>query len=150
MVALWSPEANAATATISPINVQDNTLAEDFPDNSSGACDSIFAGMTDNSFARRALLWFDVGAQIPQGAAINSVTLSLAVTRGSNHADSIFSLHRVTTPWGEGTNGCGVRGGGQGEPAEPGSATWNSAEAGVSPWGSPATSTVPWLVAVTV
>jgi spore coat protein A len=136
MVALWSPEVNAATATINPLNIEDNTLAEDFPDNSSGACDSIFAGTTDNNFARRALLWFDVGAQIPPGATINDITLSMAVTRGSNHADSIFSLHRVITPWGEGTNGCGVRGGGQGEPAVNGSATWNSAEAGVTPWGN--------------
>jgi spore coat protein A len=135
-LAPWAPEANAATATISPLNIQDNTLAEDFPDNSSGACDSIFAGTTDNNFARRALLWFDVGNQLPAGSTINSVTLSMTVTRGGNHVDSIFSLHRVTRPWGEGTNGCGVRGGGQGEPANAGSATWNSAETGVTSWSS--------------
>jgi len=113
LVALWGATAFAATANITPS--MDNTVAEDFPDNSSGACDSLFSGKTDNNFARRALMWFDVGAQIPPGSTIESVTLSMAVTRGSNHPDSTFTLHRVTTPWGEGTNGCGARGGGQGE-----------------------------------
>jgi len=136
VVLLWAPELHAATATINPLNIADNTLAEELPDNSSGTCDSIFAGTTDLDFARRALMWFDVGAQIPPGSTIDNVTLSMAVTRGSNHIDAIFSLHRVTTPWGEGTNGCGVRGGGQGEPAVTGSATWNDAEASVTSWGS--------------
>jgi spore coat protein A len=136
VAALLAPELHAATATISPLNIEDNTLAEDFPNNSSGACDSIFAGNSDIGFPRRALVRFDVTAQIPPGSTINSVTLSMAVTRGSNHVDSTFTLHRVTTPWGEGTNGCGVRGGGQGEPAVAGSATWNDAQAGVSAWST--------------
>ena len=42
---LWTPAASSAIATIEADNIQDNTVAEgDFPDNSSGACDSIFAG----------------------------------------------------------------------------------------------------------
>ena len=31
LVALWAPEVNAATATINPLNIEDNTLAEEFP-----------------------------------------------------------------------------------------------------------------------
>jgi len=117
--------AFAATATIEPS--ADNTLAQDFPDNSSGACDSIFAGNTDNGigFARRALLRFDLSS-IPPGSVINSVTLSMAVTRGSNHVDSTFTLHPVTSAWVEGTAGCGTRGGGQGEPTAGGGTTWNT------------------------
>jgi spore coat protein A len=134
-VTLWAPLAHAATATVNPS--QDTTMAADFPDNSSGACDSLFAGNTDNSAARRALLRFDVGAQIPAGSIINSVTLSMAVTRGSNHADATMTLHLVTTPWGEGTDGCGTRGGGQGDPAVNGAATWNSAMHNQTAWGSP-------------
>jgi len=128
--------ANAATTTITPS--ADNTMAQESPNNSSGACDSFFAGNTDNGvgFARRALLRFDLSS-IPPGSIINSVTLGMTVTRGSNHVDSTFSLHRVTRSWGEGTNGCGVRGGGQGEPAVAGSATWNDALAGTTAWGSP-------------
>jgi len=125
----------AATVTINPS--QDNTLAADFPDNSSGACDSIFVGATDNTSPRRSLLQFDIGSKVPAGSIINSVTLSMTVTRGGNHAAEVVDLHRVTTAWGEGTNGCGTRGGGQGEPAVTGAATWNSAMHNQVVWGSP-------------
>ncbi len=131
----WAPVVHAATAIINPS--QDNTMAADFPGNSSGACGSIFAGNTDNSFARRALMRFDVGAQIPAGSTINSVTLAMTVTRGGNHAGATMTLHRVTTAWGEGTNGCGIKGGGQGEPAVNGAATWNSAMHNQTLWGAP-------------
>jgi hypothetical protein len=80
---------------------------------------------------------FDIAAVIPSGSTINSVSLSMVVTRGGNHPDAIMSLHPVLTLWGEGTNGCGVRGGGQGEPAVAGAATWNDAEAGISAWATP-------------
>ena len=110
---LMSTSAGSAIATIEAEDIQDNTVAEDFPDNSSGACDSIFAGNTDNGFARRALLRFDVGEQIPPGSVINSVTLTLSITRGGNNADSTMTLHPINAAWVEGTEGCGTRGGGQ-------------------------------------
>ncbi|MGD8874616.1 MAG: DNRLRE domain-containing protein, partial [Gammaproteobacteria bacterium] len=138
LLAFGSTTAWSATATLFPS--QDNTLAEELPDNSSGACDSIFSGLTDNGAgtARRALLQFDIAAAIPPGSIINNVTLNMAVTRGSNHPDTTFDLHRVTTSWGEGANTCGVRGGGQGEAALAGSATWNSAVHNLNPaWGTP-------------
>ena len=123
---LWTPAASAAIATIEAVNIQDNTVAEgDFPDNSSGACDSIFAGDTDNAFARRALMRFDVGAQIPPGATINSVTLTLTTTRGGNNVDSTMDLHPLNAAWVEGSNSCGTRGGGQGESGGDG-VTWNT------------------------
>ena len=123
---LWTSAAYAAIATIEATNIQDNTIAEgDFPDNSSGACDSIFAGNTDRSFARRALMRFNVGAQIPPGSIINSVTLTLTVTRGGNNPDSTMDLHPINAAWTEGTEGCGIRGGGQGEPST-GGVTWNT------------------------
>jgi spore coat protein A len=137
---LWAPGALAATATIFPS--QDNTVAQELPDNSSGACNSIFSGMTDNDVVRRALLQFDILDAIPTGSTINSVTLGMLVTRGDNHADSTYTLHRVTTAWGEAgenetPNGCGVKGGGQGEPAVAGAATWNSAMHDQAPaWGT--------------
>jgi len=106
-LALTGMQAFAATATITPS--QDNTLAEELPDNSSGACDSIFSGNIDDQAvpgARRALIQFDIAGQIPPGSTITSVTLSMAVTRGSNHVDSTFYLHPVTVPWVEGVEGC--------------------------------------------
>ena len=120
-----STSAWSATATIEAEYIQDNTIAEELPNNSSGACDSIFAGNTDNGFARRALMRFDVGEQIPPDSIINSVTLTLTVTRGGNNADSTMNLHPINAAWVEGTEGCGVRGGGQGEPST-GGVTWNT------------------------
>ncbi|MEN8207368.1 MAG: multicopper oxidase domain-containing protein [Pseudomonadota bacterium] len=137
-----SATAWSATTTINPS--QDNTMSGTLPDNSSGACDSIFSGMTDEEVilplvpARRALLQFDIAGAIPPGSTINSVTLGMIVTRGENHADSTYTLHRVTTAWGEGSNGCGVKGGAQGEPAVAGAATWISAMHDQAPaWGTP-------------
>jgi len=124
---LWAPGAFAAIVTINPS--QDNTLAQELPDNSSGACDSIFSGNIDDltvPAARRALIQFDIAGQIPPGSTINSVTLNMAVTRGSNHVDSTFELHTVTTSWVEGADDCGPRGGGQGVPATNGAVTWNT------------------------
>ncbi|MGD2112986.1 MAG: DNRLRE domain-containing protein, partial [Gammaproteobacteria bacterium] len=125
----------AATATIPATDIADNTVAEDFPDNSSGACDSLFSGNTDIPAARRALMRFDIAANVPAGSIINSVTLSMTVTRGSNHVDSTFTLHPINAAWTEGTEGCGVRGGGQGEPST-GGVTWNTQPGFGAPSGS--------------
>jgi spore coat protein A len=135
MFSLVISNANAATAIINPI--MDNTLAEELPDNSSGECDSIFSGNTDVLAARRALMQFDIAGTILPGSIINSVNLTMTITRGGNNANGDFSLHRVTTAWGEGTNTCGVRGGGQGEPAVNGATTWNSAAHNQTLWNTP-------------
>ncbi|HBE91857.1 MAG TPA: hypothetical protein DDW55_04765, partial [Gammaproteobacteria bacterium] len=119
-------QAFGATTTINPS--QDNTVAQELPDNSSGACDSIFSGNIDDQTvpgARRALIQFDIAGQIPPGSTINSVTLNMAVTRGGNHTDSTFVIHPITAPWVEGVDGCGERGGGQGVPST-GGVTWNN------------------------
>ena len=85
----------SATATLNP--GQDNTLAEELPDNSSGACDSIFSGLTDNGAgtARRALLQFDIAAAIPPGSIINNEPASasrmrtaLCVINSNNRSES--------------------------------------------------------------
>ena len=140
MLGFFLSDAFAATTTINPII--DNTIAEDFPDNSSGDCNSIFSGNTDGGFARRALLQFDIAAAIPPGSTINSVTLTMHVTRGGNHPDAVMTLHPVNLAWGEAAagvtpNGCGTRGGGQGEPAVNGAATWLSAMHNQTLWSSP-------------
>ena len=126
LLSMQPATAWSAQAIINP--GQDNTVAQELPDNSSGACDSIFSGMIDIATldgARRALLQFDIAGNIPENSTITSVTLNMAVTRGSNHVDSTFTLHPVTAAWVEGVEGCGVRGGGQGEPST-GGVTWNT------------------------
>jgi spore coat protein A len=134
MLATGISAAHAATAVIDP--VMDNSMAEDFPENSSGTCGSLFAGNTDNGFARRALLRFDIAGSVPAGSTITGAVLTMTVTRGGNHGDTVMSLHAVRTDWGEETNGCGTRGGGQGEPAVVGAATWNEAQYSTLDWST--------------
>ena len=65
LLSILPASAWSAQVIINPS--QDNTVAEELPDNSSGACDSIFSGMIDvvtldgarRDGARRALMQFD-------------------------------------------------------------------------------------------
>jgi spore coat protein A len=135
-------DAASATVTINPS--QDNTIAdgvdpgsaEDFKDNSSGACEYVFSGTTADGFARRALLQFDVAGNVPAGSTINAVTLTLTVNRSGDNQDATMALHPVLVDWGEGSATCGPRGGGQGDPAGADDATWLDAEFGSTPWTS--------------
>jgi spore coat protein A len=143
LLVLAGTPATAATVTLPPS--QDNTIAdgvdpgslEDFRDNSSGACEDVFSGNTNDGFARRALLQFDVAGNVPAGSTINSVTLTLVVNRSGDNQSATMTLHPLDLTWGEGSAGCGPRGGGQGEPAGTGDATWLEAEFGSVTWTAP-------------
>ncbi len=139
----WASEARGATVTINPS--EDNTIAEgtdpgsgeNFEDNSSGACDQLFSGRTNDGLLRRALLQFDIVSNVPAGSTITGVSLSVTVNRSGDNQPATMTLYPVSLAWGEGADGCGPRGGGQGEPAEPGAATWLDAEFGITPWANP-------------
>lgn len=109
--------ASAATANLAP--AKDNSMFEDWPDNSNGAGDGIFVGQTNFTMSlRRGLMAFDLSS-IPAGSTINSVSLTLEATMAWPVA-SVVGLHRATADWGE----AGSSGSGQGVPAMPGDATW--------------------------
>ena len=116
---------SADTVVLEP--ALDNTLYEDPSGGlSNGIGTRMFSGRTNqpSGFRRRAVLQFDVAAQVPAGATIQSVTLTLAVvqtTAGSAHA---FALHRVLAGWEEGTSLATRDGQGGGGAAGPGSVTW--------------------------
>jgi spore coat protein A len=139
-LALPVVQASGATVTINPS--ADNTIAggidpvsgEDYTDNSSGACEFLFGGTTADNLPRRALLLFDIAGNVPSGSTITGVTLTLEVNRSGDNQDSPMSLHPLTRSWGEGVATCGPRGGGQGNPANPGDATWIDAAFGSVPW----------------
>ena len=105
---------------------KDNTLYEDVNGGlSNGAGDHIFAGTTgggSGNAIRRGLLAFDVAGNIPAGANIISVTLSLNMSR-SISGNQTVTLHKVLSDWGEGTSHAGGEEGG-GAPATPNDATW--------------------------
>ena len=111
---------------------RDNTLYED-PDGalSNGSGSYLFVGFTNNSAARRALLYFDVAAAVPAGATINEASLTLTLSKTVSgaqpieiHQCQVAPANRPPPPgWGEGTS---VASGqeGKGASAAPGDATW--------------------------
>src|SRR5207253_30785 len=75
---------------------------------------------------RRGLIRFDLST-VPAGSTVNSVTLTLNMSKTKNGAQTI-ALHRVQQAWGEGTSKAGTGGTGSGEgdgiQATAGDATW--------------------------
>jgi hypothetical protein len=121
------PPPDGDDDTLGSVDLQpdrDNTLYEDSAGQlSNGAGQFVFAGLTNQPQARRAALHFDVaGSQIPAGSTIDSVTLTLHMSRTAGGAATV-SLHRFTTAWGEaGSNSPGAEG--TGTVPESGDATW--------------------------
>ncbi|MBI5763315.1 MAG: PEP-CTERM sorting domain-containing protein [Planctomycetes bacterium] len=129
----------AVTATASVINLapqKDNTLYQsDAGDTSNGMGEHLFAGSTGFAELRRALMAFDVAGAIPAGSTINSVSLTLNMSRcGPTCSTAVaMDLHRVDADWGEGLSDAG---GQEGIPdaAQIGDATWLNNFYGSSDW----------------
>jgi hypothetical protein len=86
------------------------------------------------------LLAFDVAGNIPAGATIKSVELTLYLGMAGGGESKLLGLHRLTKDWGEGAAGSDlptVRNAGAGFPASPGDATWNANFLGTSLWSGP-------------
>jgi hypothetical protein len=130
--------ARALTVELRP--VADTTLIETSPDNNMGAQYFFNAGTTGIDTRNRGLLMFDLAGAIPPNSVVESVDLLIEVV-GSPTAGlgefSLFELHRVLVPWGEGDKTQSFSPG-LGEPASPGEATWNSPAHGTDQtWGAP-------------
>jgi hypothetical protein len=103
--------------------VRDATLVEDANGSRANGSGSVLIGGRTNQGSgalRRVLLNFDVRANVPSTAHIDSVTLILS-SGGANQGAVTFDLHRVVGDWGEGGS---VADGGSGAPAAPGDSTW--------------------------
>ena len=111
----------SASVTIGPS--KDNTLYED-PDKvvSNGAGQYFFAGQTALGQTRRGLISFDIASSIPAGATIDSVRLSLNMSRTSS-GDEPVELRRVLADSSEGTTDADEEEG-KGAAAAAGDATW--------------------------
>ncbi|MGI9427791.1 MAG: DNRLRE domain-containing protein [Bythopirellula sp.] len=122
---------------------QDNTLYEDLNGTlSNGAGMRIFAGTNGNFRVRRALLEFDIAAEIPSSATITGAALTLNLSKAANinFADAL-ELRRVATDWGEGDSNAagspqGNGGEGAGVAAEPGDATWKHSFSPNTDWAN--------------
>jgi len=101
----------------------DNTLYESAGGNiSNGAGVHIFAGKTNKGSIRRALIAFDIEGNIPTGSSIESVTLTLNMSKSTAGITPV-SLHSLTSEWGEGTSDAASNEGG-GASATDDDATW--------------------------
>lgn len=127
--------------TVSLRPVADTTLFESAPNDNLGGWTHFVAGTTGNQGDRtrnRGLLRFDIASAVPGGARITTAQLTLEVVRvpgsagGGGPASSVFGLHRVLRPWGEGD-----KLGDRGFPADAGEATWNFRFAFDQPWANP-------------
>lgn len=116
------PKASAATEMLSAS--KDNTLINSATGEFSNGQGPLFAGRTGGQGpgAQRALMAFDVASEIPAGAIITDVQLTLTVEQAGNGSgfDS-YALHRVSQDWGEGTSDAF---GGGGTQSTAGDATW--------------------------
>lgn len=107
---------------------QDNSIFSE--SNNSNGLGRLFSGQNSMGNNRRCLFQFDFSA-IPSTAIVSSVTLTLNVNQVSSSTTDTFTLHRLTTPWGEGTS---FSGGGSGSAAVAPDATWSDAMLGTSNW----------------
>jgi len=130
----------ALADTVTLQAVKDNTLYEPiaqngFEDRSDGIGPTMFTGKTKDADAdptsgtrpavRRAVIEFDIAGNIPAGAIVNSVQLTLYCDRVKQNANFNVTLHRALAEWGEGTSNTGNSQQGRGEPPTAGDATWH-------------------------
>ncbi len=115
---------------------KDNTLYQSVTgSNSNGFGMGLFVGLTNRQEIRRALVQFDIAGAVPAGATIESVELTMSVTKTATQSQPV-AVHRATADWGEGSSDAGANEG-SGAPAEAGDATWTHAISPGQVWQKP-------------
>jgi hypothetical protein len=138
LLALAIRGSDASAESITIFADADNTIFSESL-NSGGEATTISAGRNNAAVIRRALLRFDVAANLPAASTVTGVTLSLSVD-GAAQAETQsrdVGLHRLLADWGEGTSGGGGAGSGQGQPATTGDATWQHRFFDTELWATP-------------
>ncbi|BAY24196.1 hypothetical protein NIES2100_39890 [Calothrix sp. NIES-2100] len=136
MVATIASASQAGTLTIGA--KRDTTIYQN-NNNSNGTGVGIFVGNNGSNATRRSLIYFDIASNLPTGASITDVQLTLFLGQVSGSSGNPgsgdqtprnISLFRASNSWGEGTSGpvppSGTIGGtGEGFAPNPGDATWS-------------------------
>lgn len=131
---------DAQTVTLTPS--KDNSIYQENA-NSSGL-GQLYAGLTCTNNRRRALLQFDLSS-IPAGATITSATLTLNCNSSGETTNSLYTLHALTTAFGEGIS-LPSGAGGTGATAIAPDATWANAMTPTPAWTTPGGDFVPTVV----
>ncbi len=130
--------ASAAVLDNSLPSVADTCLIEIAPDNNMGGQSYFNAGSNMQGYRNRGLVRFDL-SQIPRGSVITSavVTLTIVGVPTDGPTATVFNLHRMLQPWGEGSE-LALSGAGRGFTATTNEATWNDRFAFANaPWVNP-------------
>ncbi|QSA95752.1 VPLPA-CTERM sorting domain-containing protein [Methylococcus sp. EFPC2] len=154
-----SPE-NVLAVTVTEGSGKVSTIFENQPDNSIGRGPAVFIGGDSHGSPRRGLIGFNIAADIPAGAIITSVQLTLYLAQvagsGTGNEDAFprtIELHRLTNDWAHGPTALGltqIDGTDQGFPAIPPSPTWNERRYQQGqPWTTPGGDFVPTASAST-
>ena len=129
----WCAAAVLAAATSGVVRAdvtsfnpaKDNSIYSE-PDTSNGQGEHLFAGQTGFETLRRALVQFNLFGTVNPGSTVSAVSLRVRCSHSPaappmNHT---FTLHRLTSSWGEGASDAGDPEG-LGAPAAANDATWN-------------------------
>jgi len=124
--------AFAESITIRP--GADTSLFAAFPDNNLGATENFVVGANGSGAPGRGLVRFVLAGQVPAGAVIQSVTLTVKVVSvpPGGGVSSVFDVRRVLRDWGE-----GIGTGNTGTAANSGEATWNNRFHPTTGWSVP-------------
>jgi|GEM_PF-1372587 len=131
----YTPPSGQVTVSIHP--VKDNTIYDDMPppEWSNGYGDNLFTGMDAMGRLKRSLIKFDIANNIPAGAVISNVNLTMYCDRTTVGAHTV-RLHQVYTEWGEASSHA-IGQEGSPAPAELGDATWNFRILNTNNWVAP-------------
>jgi hypothetical protein len=119
---------------------KDNSMFENFPNNSAGGAAGIYSGNNNVPAKRRGLVAFNIAGNVPAGSTITGVELSMYLATAPNTNNQTIGLHRMSLDWGENTADTSsplVNMMGNGVTAMSGDATWNENFFGTSTWPTP-------------
>jgi hypothetical protein len=153
-----SPIASAAVVTFGAS--KDASIFSLTANNSDGAGPGLFAGTDGNLSKIRSPIEFDIAANVPAGATITGVQVTLFLGTvaggggggGTDTTPRQIELHRLSDDWGEGATGGAaitIKDTGAGFAANPGDATWNARLFSSTPWATPGGDFAPTASAAT-
>jgi hypothetical protein len=137
--AVWTPRGVPVHRVKDIPPARDNSMFEE-GDYSNGKGEYIFTGNNKGGLdttpdARRALLVFAIADSLPAGAAIDSVQLTLRVSKTIAPPNTV-ALHRLSADWGEGASDAQFEEG-TGDNAQTGDVTWTHRFFNTTAWTTP-------------
>jgi hypothetical protein len=143
LAACGSASVHADVVTLAASsNTQDTTIYQSNNSFSGGGAPAIFVGVNGMGSIRRGFIAFDIVDNLPVGATITGVQLTLILAQTGGATSANIGLYDVPKPWLQGTAGstaAGISGSGAGFAAGTNDTTWNDefySSTSPTPWTS--------------